>query len=91
MTREEIKAAVLAALRRVAPELDAEALRSDLPVRDQIDVDSMDFLNFLLEIDRSLGVDVPEVDYHEFTTLDGAITYLMGRAPPVQRATPAAG
>jgi acyl carrier protein len=81
MTGEEIRGAVLAALARVAPEADLGTLRPDVPVRDQVDIDSMDFLNFLVEIHRTIGVDVPETDYHELTTLDGCVSYLAKRAP----------
>jgi acyl carrier protein len=87
VTSDEIRAAVLAALARIAPEADLGALRPDLPVRDQVDIDSMDFLNFLVEIHRTLGVDVPEADYHDFSTLDRAVTYLANRAPARPPAT----
>jgi acyl carrier protein len=88
MSKDEVRTAVLAALARIAPEMDPRTLRPDVPVREQIDLDSMDFLNFLVEIHRALGVDVPETDYHEFTTLDGCVEYLVkrgiqpGTAPP---------
>lgn len=49
MTREEIKRSVLGALRQIAPEVDVERLAPDVPLRDQIDLDSMDVLNFTLD------------------------------------------
>jgi acyl carrier protein len=76
MTRDEIKSAVLTALRRVAPEVDPASLKTDVPIRDQADLDSMDFLNFLLELHTALGVDIPEAAYREVATLDGCIAYL---------------
>ena len=76
MTRDEIKSAVLTALRRVAPEVDPASLKTDVPVRDQADLDSMDFLNFLLELHAALGVDIPEAAYKDVATLDGCIAYL---------------
>jgi len=84
MTNDEVRAAVLAALKRIAPEMDPETIRPDLPVREQVDMDSMDFLNFLVEIHRVLGVDVPETAYQEFTTLDGCVEYLVKRGPSVK-------
>ena len=78
MTRDEIKSAVLAALRRVAPEIDPASLKTDVPIRDQADLDSMDFLNFLLELHAALGVDIPEAAYRDVATLDGCIAYLAG-------------
>ena len=85
MTNDEIRSAVLAALRRIAPEIDPATLRPDVPVRDQADLDSMDFLNFVLELHDALGVDVPEGDYPQVATLDGCVAYLATRDP---RASP---
>ncbi len=81
MTRDEIKSAVLAALRRVAPEADPASLKTDMPIRDKVDMDSMDFLNFMLELHAALGVDVPETSYKEVATLDGCIAYLEAHSP----------
>lgn len=88
MTNDEIRAAVLAALRRIAPEADPSTLHGDVPLRDQVDLDSMDFLNFLLEIHAALGVDVPETAYAEVATLDGCVAYVAARSPELQRAAP---
>jgi len=85
MTNEELRATVLAALRRIAPEVNAAELQPGLPLRDQADLDSMDFLNFLMELHRVLGVDVPEKDYTQVATLDGLEAYLRLRV-----STPAA-
>jgi acyl carrier protein len=79
MTDAEIRAAVIRALKRVAPEADAAALRPDVRIREQVEIDSMDFLNFVIELDRELGVDVPESDYAEIDTLDKAAAYLSAR------------
>ncbi|HEX8942869.1 MAG TPA: acyl carrier protein [Gemmatimonadaceae bacterium] len=81
MTRDEIKSAVLAALRRVAPEVDPASLRGDVSIRDQVDLDSMDFLNFMLELHAALGVDVPEASYKDVATLDGCIAYVAAHNP----------
>ncbi len=51
--------------------------RADL--REALDIDSMDFLNFVIAIHRRLGVDIPELDYPKLVTLDGAASYLMAR------------
>jgi acyl carrier protein len=76
MTREELDAAVFEALGSVAPEADRATLRRDLPLRDQIDLDSMDYLRFIVALHDRLGVDVPESDYPRLATLDGAVDYL---------------
>ncbi|HMA23098.1 MAG: acyl carrier protein [Gemmatimonas sp.] len=88
MTHDEIKAAVLGALRRIAPEVDPATLRSGLPLRDQADLDSMDFLNFMLELHAALGIDVPEADYPQVATLDGCIAYIAAHAPQPQAVRP---
>ena len=84
MTDDEIRSAVLQALATVAPEARSLSLESDVPLRDQLDLDSMDFLNVLIALHRSLHVEIPEADYGAFATLDGAVRYLADRlaAPP---------
>jgi len=79
MTREEIRAAVLHALGEVAPEADLEALRPDVPFREQLDLDSMDVLNFVIGLDQALKVAIPESDYPRIGTLSGCVAYLEGR------------
>ncbi len=76
MTREEIRAALLRAIGDVAPEADLDALRPDADLRDALDLDSMDVLNVVIALHRTLGVDVPETDYAKLATLDGAVAYL---------------
>jgi acyl carrier protein len=77
MTRDEIRATLASVLQRVAPEVDPQALRGDLPLRDQIDLDSMDVLNVMIGLSERLGIEVPEADYGEFSTLDEAVNYLV--------------
>lgn len=80
MTVDEIRAAVLEALAEVAPETDPKAIEPDVELRDQLDIDSMDFLNFVVALDRVLHVDVPERDYEKLRTLDDCVDYLTQRA-----------
>jgi acyl carrier protein len=85
MTPEEIRTHVVAALTRVAPELRAGggagalALRRDAPLRDQVDLDSMDFLNFVVALHERLGIDIPEADYPRLSSLDAIAEYLEAR------------
>ena len=72
----DIRAAVLRALRQIAPEVDPGTLRPEVSLRDQVDLDSMDFLNFVIGIAQSLGVQIPEADYPRLATLDGCVAYL---------------
>lgn len=80
MTNDEIRTAVLGALHRIAPEVDPTTLRSDRPLRDQVDLDSMDFLNFITEIHAAVGVDIPEAAYAQVATLDGCVAYVAAHA-----------
>ena len=79
MTRDEIRSAVVQALTSVAPEIDPQALRGDTALRHELDLDSIDFLNFVIALHGSLGVDVPESDYVKFGTIDGAVQYLQSK------------
>ena len=80
MTRSEIRDIVLRALMDVAPEIDAAALRTDVPLRDQVDIDSMDFLRFVVALHTQTRVEVPEADYGQLATIDGAVDYIAARA-----------
>lgn len=81
MTKDEVRAQVLQALAEVAPELDPARLRGDVPFREQLDLDSMDFLRFLVDVDRRLQVSIPEADYALLETLDDVVEYVLKRRP----------
>ncbi len=76
MTRDELRATVLGCLGEVAPEADPARIKPDVSFRDQLDLDSMDVLNFVIALHQALGVDVPEIDYPKLATLDGCVEYL---------------
>ena len=79
MSQPDVRAVVLRHLGRVAPELDPDTLKPDVPLRDQIDVDSMDFLNVVIGLHEELGVDIPEADYGKLGTLEATVAYLEGK------------
>jgi acyl carrier protein len=79
VTNAEIREAVLRALGGIAPEVATATIPGDVPLREVVDLDSVDFLNFVVALDEALGVDVPETDYPELATLDGCVTYLTRR------------
>jgi len=81
MTRPELQEAILKILGGIAPEADLTRLKPQVPLRDQLDIDSMDLLNFMIEIDRRLHVNVPEIDYPKIATLDGCVDYVAARLP----------
>jgi acyl carrier protein len=79
MKESEIRDVVLAALGRIAPEADLSAIEPEVSFRDQLDIDSMDFLNFVVDVCEQLQVEIPEVDYPKLLSLDGCLAYLKSR------------
>lgn len=76
---EEVKAVVLRVLGEIAPEADLTVLKPDVNFRDQLDIDSMDFLNFVIALHEELHVEIPEADYPKLATLNGCLDYLTAR------------
>ena len=76
MDRDEIRTAVLACLKTIAPELEEAEIRADRPLRDQVDLDSMDWLNFLVALHQKLGIEIPESDYGKLSTWEAILAYL---------------
>lgn len=79
MTEAEIKQAVREALSNVAPEVDYNAIDPAKDLRDQIDIDSVDFLNFVIGLHKELNIEIPDADIAKLTTLNGCVVYLMSR------------
>ena len=76
MTKQEVRQAVLRILGAIAPEADLTRLDPDVPFRDQLDIDSMDLLNFFVALDKELHVDVPEADYPKVATLNACVEHV---------------
>ena len=76
MTREEIIDAIKDIIHTIAPDEDLSNLATDVRLREQIELDSMDFLDIVMELRKRYGVQVPEDDYKELATLDGCVSYL---------------
>ena len=79
MTAEQIRAVVLRVLAGIAPEAELDSLDPDADLRDQLDIDSVDFTNFVVGLHEQLGVDVPEADYSKLATLKGCVAYLAAK------------
>jgi acyl carrier protein len=79
MTRAEIQVTVLQVLGKIAPEADLGALPETAVLRDELEIDSMDFLNFAIGLHQALGVDIPESDYERMTSLRACVDYLVSR------------
>ena len=82
MTEREARAVLARSLEEVAPEVEAEALDPDVPLLEQVDLDSMDFLAFVEAVGEEAGVDIPERDYPLLATLASGAAYLAGREGP---------
>jgi acyl carrier protein len=78
-TEVAVRSKLLELLGRIAPEIDPAALDPRESLRAQADLDSVSIMELVVAIHRELGVDVPETEYRELDTLDGAVEYLTGR------------
>jgi acyl carrier protein len=76
MKREELAARLLALVTQIAPDVDPATVIPGIDFRDQFDFDSMDTLNFAIELHREFGVEVPEAEYSRLASLDKCVAYL---------------
>lgn len=76
MNAQEIESAVLSALSQVAPEMEPSQVDPIVNLRDQLDIDSMDYLNFIIALHKQFQVEIPESDYAKLSTLRGCVEYL---------------
>ena len=82
MSDAETIARLRTILSDIAPDLDVSTVGPDDDLRNDIGLDSMDFLNLVIALHRRLSVDIPEIDYPKLVTLDGAMTYLRAKMAP---------
>lgn len=76
MTRDEIMAVVANELGQIAPEIDFELIDGSGDLREEFDIDSMDFLTFVTALHERMGLDIPEADYAKLGSLDATVSYL---------------
>ncbi|KGD99970.1 acyl carrier protein [Rhizobium sp. YS-1r] len=79
MTEADIRKLACELLSEIAPETDPDALPGDKDIREELDIDSMDFLNFVIALHKRIGVAIPEEDYPKLFTMDGIVKYLTKR------------
>lgn len=79
MTQLAIRDAIWAGLKRIAPESNPDEIAGGVNLREALDIDSFDFLHFLIGLHDSVGVEIPEADYGRLTTMDQLISYLSRR------------
>jgi acyl carrier protein len=82
MNQADVRHLVEAAIHHVAPEADLSSVDTAVDLRDELDIDSMDFLNLVDELHDRTGVDIPERDYPSVSSIDGCIAYLTASAAP---------
>ncbi len=76
MSSQEVKRLVLDIIATVAPDADLSTLKHDVRLRDQLDMDSMDFLDIVMELRKRYKIEVPKEDYAELASLDSCAAYL---------------
>jgi len=79
VTESEIRQIVRQVLSNVAPEVDLESIDAGKDLREQIDIDSVDYLNFVIGLHKELGVEIPDADLPKLTTLNGCAAYLLAK------------
>ncbi|MBE9514986.1 MAG: acyl carrier protein [Chloroflexi bacterium] len=79
MTKVQIRATLLEIIAQIIPDEDLSNLKGDVALREQVELDSMDFLDIIMELRKRFGIEVPESDYTELATLDGSVAYLEPR------------
>jgi acyl carrier protein len=77
MTPAEVKDVVLDILEGIAPDEDLSGLKDDVPLREQLELDSMDFLDIVMELRKRYRVQIPEEDYGHLATMSSTVDYLM--------------
>ena len=76
MTRDDIRHVILDILERIAPDEDLDGIKDDVPFREQLELDSMDFLDIVMELRKRYRVQIPEEDYTHRATMSGTVAYL---------------
>ena len=79
MNEHELRQTIIEVLCEIAPETDPATVPADKDLREELDLDSMDFLNVLVALHERLGIEIPEADAAQLTTLDGGVVYLRAK------------
>ena len=76
MTRDEVRQVIISILKDIAPDEDVSSIEDDVVLREQIDLDSMDFLDIVMELRKRFNIEVPESDYPKLSSMASCIQYL---------------
>lgn len=85
MAPEEIRQVIIEILERIAPDEDLSDLDDSVPFREQMELDSMDFLDIVMELRKLYRIQIPEEDYGNLVTMDSTVTYLTPHLSDVQK------
>lgn len=77
MTTDEAKTLIFDILEEIAPEVDTSEVDASIDLSEQLDLDSMDYLTWMLAINKRTGIDIPQRDVSKFLTIEGAAEYLV--------------
>ena len=81
MDEQQLRRTALEILQSIAPEIEPAGIDGGAPLRNQVDLDSMDWLNFLIALHEKLQVEIPEADYARLVTIDDVVAYLGAKLP----------
>jgi acyl carrier protein len=84
MNAEQIREVILGILKRIAPDEDLSGLQNDVAFREQMELDSMDFLDIVMELRKLYRIQIPEEDYQNLTTMDSTVGFLLPMLKDVQ-------
>jgi acyl carrier protein len=76
MTQDQVRECVLNIISDIAPDEDISSIKDELNLRDQMDLDSMDFLDIVMELRKRFDIEVPEDDYPQLASMASCVTYL---------------
>lgn len=80
MTSENIHQIIVALLQQIAPDTEPSELKLDENIRETLNIDSFDFLQFVIALHEKTGVEIPEEDYGKINTIQNAIAYIQGKS-----------
>ncbi len=82
MKKEDLRNVIVNIIAKIEPDGDINTIEDSAPLRDQLELDSMDFLDIVLEIRKRYKIKIPEEDYPELQTMDSTINYLLPKLSP---------
>lgn len=83
MGNQQVRRIILDIISVVTPDADLSCVKGDVRLRDQLDMDSMDFLDIVMELRKRYKIEVPKDDYPRLATLDGCVDYLLPKLQTV--------